>query len=55
MYYVYMGRLNDFGNWLNNNQGVLSVILFMLTIILAWGTGFLKWIRNEILKGKRAS
>lgn len=47
--------INDFGNWLNNNQGILSVVLFILTIILAWFTGFLKWIRNEISRENRAS
>ena len=46
---------NDLGNWLNNNQGILSVIIFMLTIIFAWLTGFLKWIRNEISRENRAS
>jgi len=45
----------ELGDWLNNNQGVLSVILFVLTILLAWLTGFLKWIRNEISRENRTS
>lgn len=47
--------INDFGNLLNNNQGILSVVLFLLTILLAWLAGFFRWIRNEISIGKRAS
>ena len=47
--------LNDLGNWLNDNQGILSVILFILTILLAWLIGLFKWIRNEISKENRAS
>ncbi len=39
---------------LNNNQGVVSVVIFILTIIFAWAVGFLKWIRNEISKSKRS-
>lgn len=47
--------LNGIGDWLNNNEGILSVILFALTILLAWVTGFLKWIRNEISTRKMAN
>ncbi len=47
--------INEFFDWLNKNQGVLSVIIFILTIIVAWLTGFLKWIKNETLRGNRAS
>lgn len=39
---------------LNNNQGVVSVVIFILTILFAWAVGFLKWIRNEISKSKRS-
>ncbi|MEN9647260.1 MAG: hypothetical protein RLY57_64 [Candidatus Parcubacteria bacterium] len=39
---------------LNNNQGVVSVILFVLTILFAWATGVLKWVKSEISKNKRS-
>ncbi len=39
---------------LNNNQGVVSVVIFILTILLAWAVGFLKWIRIEMLKNKKS-
>ncbi|MFA7285391.1 MAG: hypothetical protein WC011_00885 [Candidatus Paceibacterota bacterium] len=46
--------LNNIIDKLNSNQGVVSVIIFILTILLAWAVGFLKWIRNEISKSKRS-
>lgn len=39
---------------LNNNQGVVTVVIFLLTILFAWAVGLLKWIRNEISKSKRS-
>lgn len=39
---------------LNNNQGFVSVIIFILTILFAWAIGLLKWIRNEISKSKKS-
>lgn len=43
------------GNWLNNNQGILTFVLFVVTLLFAWVSGFFKWIRSEISKGKKAS
>lgn len=40
---------------LNNNQGVLSVILFALTILLAWITGLFELIRNKISRNNLSS
>jgi hypothetical protein len=39
---------------LNNNQGVVSVVIFIFTIIFAWTVGIFKWIRNEIAKNERS-
>ena len=39
---------------LNNNQGVVSVVIFILTILFAWAIGLLRWIRNEILKSEKS-
>ncbi len=47
--------LKDFIDLLNNNQGVLALILFILSFLIAWFSGFLKWIRIEMGKWKRAS
>ncbi|KUK66646.1 MAG: hypothetical protein XD85_0059 [Parcubacteria bacterium 34_609] len=40
---------------LNNNQGVLSVILFALTILLAWITGLFELVRNKISRNNLSS
>lgn len=39
---------------LNNNQGAVSVVIFILTILFAWAVGLLKWIRSEISKSERS-
>lgn len=31
-------------DWVNNNQGILSIILFLASGIIAWLFGALKWI-----------
>lgn len=47
--------IKDVGDWLNNNEGILSVIYFVLTILFAWLSGILEWIRTQISRGMRAS
>ncbi len=44
-----------FVDLLNNNQGVVSVIIFAVTFFLAWITGFFTWIKNETSKRKRVN
>lgn len=39
---------------MNSNEGVVSVVIFIATILFAWATGFLKWMRSEISKSKRS-
>ena len=39
-----MNKLNEIQDWLNSNTGVLSVLLFMGTILVGWLTGFFKSI-----------
>lgn len=40
--------------WLNNNEGVVTVSIFIITIIFAWVTGIWKWIWNSISKSNKA-
>lgn len=46
--------MSDIIDGLNNNQGVVTVAIFIATVVFAWATGFLKWMRNEISKSKRS-
>ena len=39
---------------LNNNEGAVSVIIFLVSLIFAWAVGLLNWLRNEISKSKRS-
>ncbi|MFA5828422.1 MAG: hypothetical protein WC841_03660 [Candidatus Shapirobacteria bacterium] len=36
-------------DWLNNNQGLVAVILFLMTLVIAWISGLFKWLfgRND--------
>lgn len=38
---------SDIAGWLNANQGVVSVALFILTIIIAWASGILTSLRRK--------
>jgi len=38
--------------WANQNQGFLAIILFLLTIIIGWISGFFRWIINKCNKNK---
>lgn len=31
-------------NWANQNQGLLAIILFLVSLIIGWVSGFFKWI-----------
>jgi len=48
-------EISDIGDWLNNNQGILSVIIFTLTLLIAWGAGIFKWVGSQVSKRERAS
>lgn len=41
--------------WLNANEGFLTFILFVLTLLLAWISGFFQWLSGQISKRTRAS
>lgn len=41
-------------NWLNNNEGVVAVAIFVLTIVLGWISGLFKLI-FKLIFGKRSS
>lgn len=34
-------------NWANQNQGLLAIILFLVTLIIGWISGFFKWIFSK--------
>ena len=34
-------------NWANQNQGLLAIILFLLSLIIGWVSGFFKWIFSK--------
>jgi hypothetical protein len=34
-------------DWANQNQGLLAILIFLATIIVAWFSGFLKWIFHK--------
>jgi hypothetical protein len=37
-------------NWANQNQGVLAIVLFLLTLIISWASGLFKWIFSKFKK-----
>ncbi len=39
-------------NWANQNQGLLAIILFLLSLIIAWVSGFFKWVFSKFNKSK---
>jgi len=47
-------KLIEIGNWLNQNEGILSFVLFILTVLLAWIAGVFKWFQNQQAKRDRA-
>lgn len=39
---------SQISNWANQNQGLLAVILFIASLVIAWISGLLKWIFNKL-------
>lgn len=39
--------LNYISNWCNQNPGLVTIIIFFLTIIIGWISGFFKFIRKR--------
>jgi len=37
-------------DWANKNQGFLAIILFLLSLFIAWISGFLKWLFGKFDK-----
>lgn len=42
--------LNNIKTWANNNEGYLSILLFLVALIIAWISGILKWIFGKFKK-----
>lgn len=38
---------NNFVSWLNNNQGVVSLAIFIVTLLLGWGSGIFSALRKR--------
>jgi hypothetical protein len=36
--------------WANNNQGFLTLIIFLVSLIIGWFSGLFKWIFNKLFK-----
>lgn len=39
--------INLIKDWANQNQGLLAIILFLLSLIIGWVSGFFKWIFSK--------
>lgn len=38
---------NQITDWTNQNQGLLTIILFLASLVIGWVSGFFKWILNK--------
>lgn len=47
--------MDEIVKWLNENDGVLSAIIFLLSILLAWMTGVFKWFRTQLERSRRTN
>lgn len=34
-------------NWANQNQGLLAIILFLVSLVIGWVSGFFKWVFSK--------
>lgn len=37
-------------DWANQNQGVLSILLFLASLVIGWMSGFFKWLVGKFSK-----
>ncbi len=44
--------MENIGNWLNNNQGIVAVAIFAITVLLGWISGLFRWLIG-LLKPKK--
>jgi hypothetical protein len=42
--------IQEFTNWANQNQGLLAIILFFISLIVGWVSGFFKWVFSKFRK-----
>lgn len=42
-----VSKLQTIVGWLNENQGLLTVILFLFSLLLGWISGFFKWVLSK--------
>lgn len=45
--------MENIGDWLNNNQGIVTVVIFSITILMGWISGLFKWLIG-LFKPKKA-
>ena len=43
----FVNTVNDFFNWTNENQGVVSILLFVLALIIGWISGIFQAVRRR--------
>lgn len=41
---------NQVANWANQNQGFLAIILFLVSLLIGWVSGFFKWLFGKLDK-----
>jgi len=39
-------------DWANQNQGFLAIVLFLISLAIAWVSGFFKWVFGKFNKSK---
>ncbi len=39
---------DQISSWANQNQGLLTIILFLASLVIAWISGLFKWIFNKL-------
>lgn len=42
--------INTLKDWANQNQGFLTIILFLVSLFIGWVSGFLKWFFKKFDK-----
>jgi hypothetical protein len=42
--------IKEITNWANQNQGLLAIILFLVSLMIGWISGFFKWVLGKFKK-----
>lgn len=44
--------INILKDWANQNQGFLAIILFLVSLLIGWISGFFKWLFGKSVGNK---